>query len=109
MKIINILKNIINKNKKPKNHMKEHIQYHIQYLIKQTNGRYFRLEFQKKDGSLRVVNTKEKDLASLRGGENKVKDAGYLVAFDRNKRQYVSFKPEAVKRIKCGSSIDFRV
>ena len=105
MKIINILKNIINKNKKPKQNMKEQ----IQHLINQTNGRYFRLEFQKKDGSLRVVNTKEKDLASLRGGENKVKDAGYLVAFDRNKRQYVSFKPEAVKRIKCGSSIYFRV
>ena len=105
MKIIDILKNIINKNKKPKNHMKDH----IQYLIKQTKGRDFRLELQKKDGSLRVVNTKAKDLGSLRGGENKVANAGYLVAFDRNKRQYVSFKPEAVKKIKCGSAVNFAV
>ena len=105
MNIINILKSILNKNNKPKQNMKEQ----IQHLIEETKGRYFRLEFQKKDGSLRVVNTKSKDLTSLRGGENKVKDSGYLVAFDRNKRRYVSFKPEAVKRIKCGSSVDFRV
>ena len=81
----------------------------IESLIKQTNGRYFRLEFVKNDGSLRVVNTKEKDLGSLRGGENKVKGAGYLVAWDRNKRQHVSFRPERVTRIKCGNQVDFSV
>ena len=101
---MNIIKRIIN-SLKPKNNMKDQ----IQNLIEQTKGRYFRLEFQKKDGSLRVVNTKAKDLGSLRGGENKVANAGYLVAFDRNKRQYVSFKPEAVKKIKCGSAVNFVV
>lgn len=79
----------------------------ISELISKTQGRYFRLEFLKNDGNIRVVNTKEKDLSSLRGGESKVKGAGYLVAWDRNKRGYVSFRPESVIKIKCGHSVNF--
>ena len=40
-------------------------------------GSYFRLEFIKNDGSLRVANTKEKDWFP-RGGENVVRDLSSL-------------------------------
>lgn len=80
----------------------------IENIIKMTNGRFFRLEFVKNDGQVRLANTKEKDLRSLRGGKNKVRDAGYMVAYDRNKRKHISFRPESVIRIKCGN-VDFKV
>jgi len=74
----------------------------IEKLLEETKGRFFRLEFTKKDGTVRVANTKAKDIAHLKGGKNTVRDAGYLVAWDRNKKHFIAFRPENVTRIKCG-------
>jgi hypothetical protein len=79
----------------------------IAKLIEATKGRYFTLEFVKKDGTKRIANTKAKDIAHLRGGENTVANAGYLTAWDRNANHFVAFKPENVTRIKCGKCVDY--
>ncbi len=79
----------------------------LQTLIAQTKGRYFSLAFEKNNGDLRVVNAREKDLRYIRGGKNKQSDSPYVSVFDRNKKGWVCCRPEKVKKISCGSAVNF--
>lgn len=80
--------------------MKQNI---AQQLIDQTNGKFFSITFVKKDGSERTVNGKDKYNRLLRGGDNKVAQAGYQSAVNRNKESWFAFKGEKIKRFKCGA------
>ena len=79
------------------------MQTELETLIGSVKGRFFSITFEKKDGTIRTINGKDKYLRLLRGGENKVKDAGYVSAVNRNKEEWFCFKPNSVVRFKCGA------
>jgi len=76
-------------------------------LIKATKGKFFSLTFEKKDGSLRTINAKDRFTGLIKGTGSPATDAlrqgGYMFAVDRNRNGYFCFKPEKVKNFKCGS------
>jgi len=72
-------------------------------LIESAKGKFFSLTFEKKDGTLRTINSKDKYLRLLKGGENNVKGAGYVSLVNRNKENWFCFQPEKVVAFKCGA------
>lgn len=79
----------------------------IDQLIESTKGRFFSITFEKKDGTLRVVNGKDKYLRLIRGegspATDGLKERGYKSAVNRNRESWFSFMPEKVIEFKCGS------
>jgi hypothetical protein len=82
-------------------------QQEIKELIEATKGRFFSLTFEKKDGSIRTINAKDRFTSLVKGTGSPATDAlkqeGYMFAVNRNNGRFVSFKPEKVKHFKCGS------
>lgn len=75
----------------------------IQELVKQTNGKFFKVTFTKADGSIRNMVCRTKVTKHLKGGERKApKDA--IVVFDVQKKEYRCFKPETVISFQCGKN-----
>jgi len=74
----------------------------IETLIASTKGKFFTITFEKKDGTIRTINGKDKYNRLLAGGTNKVAEAGYTSAVNRNKENWFAFKGEKVKSFKCG-------
>lgn len=86
----------------------------IQKLIEDTKGKFFSITFQKKDGTLRTINGKNKYANLIRGIQNShaikgLRNAGYVSAINRNNKGWFSFKPEAVRHFKCGQVEKFFV
>jgi len=80
----------------------------IDQLIEQTKGKFFSITFEKKDGTRRIVNGKDRYLRLIKGETNHpatqgLKAAGYKSAVDRNKENWFSFQPEKVVEFKCGT------
>jgi len=80
----------------------------IDQLIEQTKGKFFSIKFQKKDGTVRTVNGKDRYLRLIKGETNHpatqgLKAAGYKSAVDRNREGWFSFQPEKVIEFKCGA------
>lgn len=92
---------------KKKQHHKK-MKEEIAKLIEETKGKFFSISFEKKDGSLRTINGKNKYCKMIRGisldpnGMTSLRKAGYEVAINRNNKGWFSFKPEAVRHFKCG-------
>ena len=81
-------------------------QQEIKELIEATKGRFFSLTFEKKDGSIRTINAKDRFTSLVKGTGSPATDAlkreGYMFAVNRNNGRFVSFKPEKVKHFKRG-------
>jgi hypothetical protein len=79
----------------------------IENTIAATKGRFFSITFIKKDGSIRIINAKDRYRSHVKGTGSAATDAlksqGYKFLFDRNRKGFFSYKPEKVLRIKCGS------
>lgn len=79
----------------------------IEQLIEQSKGKFFSITFEKKDGTTRIVNGKDKYFRLIRGGGSPATDAlkakGYKSAVNRNRDDWFSFQPEKVIRFKCGA------
>jgi hypothetical protein len=79
----------------------------IDTLIAEAKGKFFSITFEKKDGTLRTINGKDKYLRLIAGAVSTpsidgLRDAGYNSAVNRNREQWFSFQPEKVKAFKCG-------
>ena len=79
----------------------------IESLIKQAKGRFFSLTFEKKDGTVRTINGKNRYDRLIKGtgspATDALKQAGYKSAVNRNADGWFSFMPEKVKEFKCGA------
>ena len=81
---------------------------HIDQLIAQTKGKFFSITFEKKDGTRRTINGKDRYFSLIKGEENHpatqgLRAAGYKSAVDRNRGGWFSFQPEKVIEFKCGA------
>lgn len=79
----------------------------IRDLIRATKGKFFSITFEKKDGTIRTINAKDKYLRLLAGtgspATDALKAAGYVSAVNRNKETWFSFQPDSVVTFKCGA------
>lgn len=78
----------------------------IEQLIAEAKGRFFTIKFRKKDGTVRVINSKDKYFRLIRGTGSPATDglrqAGYMSAVNRNKESWFSFQPHEVIEFKSG-------
>ena len=87
---------------------KKTMQQYIDQLIEQTKGKFFSITFEKKDGTLRTINAKNRYDYLVKGNSNHpatqgLKAAGYKSAVDRNRKGWFSFQPEKGVEFKCGA------
>jgi hypothetical protein len=87
---------------------KKTMQQYIDQLIEQTKGKFFSITFEKKDGTRRTINGKDRYIRLVKGNANHpatqgLKAAGYKSAVDRNREGWFSFQPEKVVEFKCGA------
>jgi len=84
-------------------------QQEIAALIEATKGKFFSITFEKKDGTIRTINAKDRFDHLIKGTGSPATDAlrqdGYMFAVNRNTKTFFSFKPEKVLRFKCGSVV----
>jgi hypothetical protein len=69
--------------------------------VKNTHGKFFAVDFVKKDGSERHMICRTGVSKHLRGG-NKTTGPNLITVFDVQKKQYRCFEPERVFGFKCG-------
>lgn len=76
----------------------------LEKLIDETKGKFFSITFVKNDGSIRIINGKDKyrRLMSNSGKESPAKKAGYVSFVNRNKETWACAKDTAVVKFKCG-------
>jgi hypothetical protein len=84
---------------------KQTMQTELDNLIAETKGKFFSITFVKKDGSVRVINGKDKYQRLLKGGVNNVKDAGYVPFVNRNTETWASAHKDAVVTFRCGKLV----
>jgi hypothetical protein len=80
----------------------------LQALIDDTQGKFFSIRFNRKDGRERVINGKNSHKASFDPEisdkeKAKRKETEYVYIFNRNKGSWASVHPSRVKEFKCGS------
>jgi hypothetical protein len=81
------------------------MQTELDNLIAQTKGKFFSITFVKKDGSVRVINGKDKYQRLLKGGVNNVAVAGYVPFVNRNTETWASAHKDAVVTFRCGKLV----
>jgi len=76
----------------------------VSVLIDSTGGRWFTLEFIKKNGELRVMNARVGVRKHLKGGKMSYDpaDYSYRVVWDAQKKEYRMVNLKTVTRFKCG-------
>lgn len=82
----------------------------VRKLIEATNGNFFSVEFQKKDGSLREMTCRTNVTKYLKGGVSGTANyEQYVTVFDVQKNAYRNINAETIRRFKCGEmSISFQ-
>lgn len=81
------------------------MQTELDNLIAQTKGKFFSITFVKKDGSVRVINGKDKYERLLKGGEYKGASAGFVPFVNRNTETWASAHKDAVVTFRCGKLV----
>lgn len=78
----------------------------INDLIAASKGKFFSITFEKKDGTIRTINGKDKYLRLIKGtgspATDALKEKGFKSAVNRNRESWFSFQPEKVVKFKCG-------
>jgi hypothetical protein len=84
--------------------MKNHTQ--LRELIQSVKGKFFSCSFQKKDGSIRHSNGKDKYLRLLsngpKAGFNPLEGTDLTSFIDRNKEDWISASDSRLIHFKCG-------
>jgi hypothetical protein len=81
------------------------MQTELDNLIAQTKGKFFSITFVKNDGSVRVINGKDKYRRLLKGGEYKGKTAGFVPFVNRNTETWASAHKDAIVTFRCGKLV----
>lgn len=82
----------------------------LKQAIKDTNGRFMSVTWQKKDGTLTKRLLRVGVTKGLVGGVSGVAHIEkYLPMFDVSKRKYISVNCETIVEIKCGNVLKYSV
>ena len=77
-------------------------------LINSTQGRFFSMTFEKKDGTITSRDCRAKDLKSLAGGEDKLAHTPYVKFYDQNSKGWRCVHPDRLIELKCGKKIHYK-
>ena len=81
------------------------MQTELDNLIAQTKGKFFSITFVKNDGTVRVINGKDKYQRLLKGGVNNIANAGFVPFVNRNTETWASAHKDAIVTFRCGSLV----
>lgn len=104
-KNLDILKDLGQDSPVSKKNKHKTMQTELDNLIAQTKGKFFSITFVKKDGSVRVINGKDKYQRLLKGGEYKGATAGFVPFVDRNTETWASAHKDAIVTFRCGKLV----
>lgn len=76
----------------------------VKCFVKESKGRFFAVDFLKKNGELRHMICRTGVTKHLRGGNKTTPDTAITV-FDVEKKQYRCFYPASVVSFKCGDYV----
>lgn len=77
----------------------------LQDLISASKGKFFSIQFTKKDGTTKVVNGKDKYQRLLKGGNNSIRQHGFIPFVDRNRGNWACAHKDKVVTFKCGKIV----
>ena len=78
---------------------------------KTVGGKFFTVEFTKKDGSTRILNGRLGVKKHLRGGRIRynASEKGNIIVYDTVEKDYRSFKLANLKALKCGKVYRWKI
>ena len=76
--------------------------YTLDQFIEQTNGKFFSVDFIKKDGTLRTINGRLGVTKHLHGGKCTLDKSKYIVVYE-NGTGYRAINRETILSVRCGS------
>jgi len=109
-KNLDILKDLGQDSPVSKKNKHKTMQTELDNLIAETKGKFFSITFVKKDGSVRVINGKDKYQRLLKGGKYnggkyKGATAGFVPFVNRNTETWASAHKDAVVTFRCGKLV----
>jgi hypothetical protein len=85
--------------------MNQQQQNQLQDLIAASKGKFFSIQFTKNDGTTKVVNGKDKYRRLLAGGNNSIRQHGFVPFVDRNRENWACAHKDKVVTFKCGKLV----
>lgn len=82
--------------------IEQSIEQKVRNTVKKTNGKFFTVNFLKKDGSERTMLCRTHVKKHLRGGKKTTPETAITV-YSINDKGYRCFYPDTVMGIKCGN------
>jgi hypothetical protein len=76
-------------------------------ILENTNGKFFTVEFVKKDGSIRKMNARLGVKKHLRGGECTLDREKFLIVFDMQSNGYRAINRESILSVSCEGALLF--
>ena len=99
-----LIKELEEKNS-PKEEMTPQQQNQLQELIAASKGKFFSIKFTKNDGTMKIVNGKDKYRRLLAGGNNSIRQHGFVPFIDRNRENWSCAHKDKVVTFKCGKLV----
>jgi hypothetical protein len=99
-----MIKNLRKENAEIEKMITEQQQLELDKLIAETKGKFFSITFTKKDGTVRVINGKDKYDRLLKGGESYSRASGYVPFVNRNTETWACARGNTLLKFKCGKS-----
>lgn len=78
-------------------------------VLENTNGRFFTVEFTKKDGTVRKMNARLGVKKHLKGGDCTLNREQFIIVFDMQAKGYRAINRDTILTVSCDGVLMFKV
>ena len=78
-------------------------------VLENTGGKFFTVEFLKKDGSIRKMNARTGVTKHLKGGDCTLDRSKFLIVFDVQAKDYRAINRESILSVTCEGVVMFNI
>lgn len=78
-------------------------------VLENTNGRFFTVEFTKKDGTARKMNARLGVTKHLKGGDCTLNREQFIIVFDMQAKGYRAINRDTILTVSCDGVLMFKV
>lgn len=78
-------------------------------ILENTNGRFFTVEFTKKDGTVRKMNARLGVKKHLKGGDCTLNREQFIIVFDMQAKGYRAINRDTILTVSCDGVLMFKV
>lgn len=78
-------------------------------VLENTNGRFFTVEFTKKDGTVRKMNARLGVTKHLKGGDCTLNREQFIIVFDMQAKGYRAINRDTILTVSCDGVLMFKV